>query len=122
MTGISGWYKTSPQFEARRGDIPKLAAKYPTLENLVAVEADFFFAGWYYGMRPGGEVTPLTLKSHNIKTLILSESCVHIDAYRAKQKPRPTIERLLFDDVARLGLVLASPSAPRRRSRLGARA
>ena len=28
VTGISGWYKTTPEFDALRGDIPELAPKY----------------------------------------------------------------------------------------------
>jgi iron complex transport system substrate-binding protein len=47
LTGITGWYKVDPEFKAEQGSIPELAPKYPTLENLVAVEPDFFFAGWY---------------------------------------------------------------------------
>jgi len=98
VTGISGWYKTSPEFDARRGDIPELAPKYPTVENLVAVSPDLFFAGWYYGMRPGGEVTPETLSAQGITTLVLSESCIHLD------KTRPTASMdLLFADMLRLG-------------------
>jgi len=34
LTGITGWYKTSPEFDELRGDIPELAPKYPTIENL----------------------------------------------------------------------------------------
>ena len=61
LTGITGWYKTSEDFDELRGDIPALAPKYPTVENLVGASPDLFFAGWYYGMKPGGEVTPDTL-------------------------------------------------------------
>lgn len=101
VTGISGWYKTSPSFDAARGDIPELAPKYPTVENLVAAKADMFFAGWYYGMKPGGEVTPDTLAPFGIKTLVLSESCVHLD----KDRPEASMD-LLFDDMLRLGKVM----------------
>ncbi|MGR3711846.1 MAG: ABC transporter substrate-binding protein [Shimia sp.] len=101
LTGITGWYKTSPDFDALRGDIPELAPKYPTVENLVAVEPDMFFAGWYYGMKPGGEVTPDTLEPFGIKTMILTESCVHLD----KDRPEASMN-LLFDDVMRLGTVM----------------
>ena len=101
LTGITGWYKTSPEFDTLRGDIPELAPKYPTVENLVAVEPDMFFAGWYYGMKPGGDVTPDTLEPFGIKTLILSESCVHLD----KDRPEASMN-LLFDDVLRLGQVM----------------
>ncbi|WP_245218055.1 ABC transporter substrate-binding protein [Ruegeria sp. HKCCE3926] len=101
LTGISGWYKTSPDFDAQRGDIPELAPKYPTIENLVAVEPDLFFAGWYYGMKPGGDVTPDTLEPFGIKTMILTESCVHLD----EDRPESSMN-LLFDDVLRLGKVM----------------
>ena len=100
LTGITGWYKVGPEFERARGGIPELAPKYPSMENLLAVEPDFFFAGWYYGMKPGGEVTPDTLAIHGIKTLVLSESCVHIDKERA-----PASMALLFDDVLKLGAI-----------------
>ncbi|WP_170401429.1 ABC transporter substrate-binding protein [Ruegeria arenilitoris] len=101
LTGITGWYKTSPEFDTLRGDIPELAPKYPTVENLVAVEPDLFFAGWYYGMKPGGDVTPGTLEPFGIKTMILTESCVHLD----KDRPEASMD-LLFDDVLRLGKVM----------------
>lgn len=101
LTGITGWYKTSPKFDELRGDIPELAPKYPTVENLVAAEPDVFFAGWYYGMKPGGDVTPDTLAPFGIKTMILTESCVHLD----KDRPEASMN-LLFDDVIRLGTVM----------------
>ncbi len=101
LTGITGWYKTSPDFDALRGDIPELAPKYPTVENLVAVEPDLFFAGWYYGMKPGGDVTPDTLEPFGIKTMVLTESCVHLD----KDRPEASMD-LLFGDVLRLGKVM----------------
>ncbi|WP_245223154.1 MULTISPECIES: ABC transporter substrate-binding protein [unclassified Ruegeria] len=101
LTGITGWYKTSPDFDAQRGDIPELAPKYPTVENLVSVEPDMFFAGWYYGMQPGGEVTPDTLEPFGIKTMVLTESCVHLN----KDRPEASMD-LLFDDVLRLGQVM----------------
>lgn len=101
LTGITGWYKTSPEFDTLRGDIPELAPKYPSVENLVAVEPDLFFAGWYYGMKPGGDVTPDTLAPFGIKTMILTESCVHLD----KDRPEASMD-LLFTDVLRLGKVM----------------
>ena len=68
VTGISGWYKTTSKFDDQRGNIPELAPKYPSIENLVAATPDLFYAGWYYGMKPGGEVTPETLTPYGIKT------------------------------------------------------
>lgn len=100
VTGITGWYKTSEAFNERLGDIPELAPKYPTMENLVAAQPDLFFAGWYYGMRPGGEVTPETLSEQGVKTLVLSESCIHLN----KDRPEASMD-LLFDDTMRLGKI-----------------
>lgn len=100
VTGITGWYKVGPEFAKQQGSIPELAPKYPTLENLIAAKTDFFFAGWYYGMKPGGEVTPDTLAAKGIKTFVLSESCVHLD----KSRPRATMA-LLYDDEIALGKI-----------------
>jgi iron complex transport system substrate-binding protein len=98
VSGISGWYKNIPEFTQQRGTIPELAPKYPTIENLLAVNPDLFFAGWNYGLR--GDVTPQALAKFNIKTLILSESCIHVDNHR----PRASLD-LLYDDMIRLGKV-----------------
>ncbi len=102
LTGITGWYKVGDEFKAQQGDIPELAPKYPTLELLLAADTDLFFAGWYYGMKPGGEVTPDILKKHNIPTLILTESCIHTD----KSRPAATMD-LLYGDMLRLGKIFA---------------
>lgn len=101
LTGITGWYKTSADFDELRGDIPELAPKYPTVENLVAADPQMFFAGWYYGMKPGGDVTPDTLAPFGIKTMVLTESCVHLN----KNRPEASMD-LLFDDMMRLGTVM----------------
>lgn len=96
VTGISGWYKTTPEFKAEQGSIPELAPKYPTLETLVGANADFFFAGWYYGMKPGGDVTPDTLKDKGIATYVLSESCAQVD----KTRPKASMDLLYRDELA----------------------
>jgi len=100
LTGITGWYKTSPLFDEQRQGIPELASKNPSLENIISVNPDLFFAGWNYGMRIGEGVTPQGLARFNINTLELSESCVHLgnqadDANMA----------LLYNDMIRLGAV-----------------
>ncbi len=96
VTGISGWYKVTPEFKAAQGTVPELAPKYPTLETLLAADADFFFAGWYYGMRPGGDVTPDTLAAKGIKTYVLTESCAQID----KSRSRASMDLLYTDEFA----------------------
>jgi iron complex transport system substrate-binding protein len=100
VSGITGWYKTGPEFKAALGSIPEIAPKYPTLENVLSVNPDFFFAGWNYGMKVGGEVTPTTLAKYNIKTLVLSESCIHVN----KQRPAASMD-LLYTDFIKLGTI-----------------
>jgi len=79
-TGISGWKTLDAQMREGVAELPELSAKYPTKEVLVGAEPDFFFAGWNYGMKVGGEVTPETLEPFGIKTYELTESCIHIGA------------------------------------------
>ncbi|WP_029412491.1 ABC transporter substrate-binding protein [Paracidovorax oryzae] len=101
VTGITGWYKQTGEALLRTLDgVPELAPKYPTMETLVAARPELFFAGWYYGMQPGGEVTPATLARRGIQTLVLTESCAQNQA----DKPRATMD-LLYGDVLRLGQV-----------------
>ncbi len=100
VTGITGWYKLDDAFKQQQGSIPELAPKYPTIENLVAASPDFFFAGWNYGMKPGGDVTPDTLAPYGIKTLVLTESCVHLD----KNRPAASMD-LLYGDIEKLGKI-----------------
>lgn len=100
VTGITGWYKVTPAFAAAQGAIPELAPKYPTLETLVGADADFFFAGWYYGMKPGGDVTPDTLAARGIQTYVLTESCAQVD----RSRPRAAMD-LLYGDVEALGAI-----------------
>jgi iron complex transport system substrate-binding protein len=100
IIGVSGWYKTTPDFDAARGAIPELAPKYGSLETLIAAKADFFLAGWYYGMTPDGPVTPDTLARVAIPTYVLTESCAHIDKPRVKASME-----LLYTDELALGAI-----------------
>lgn len=77
-TGISGWKTLDEDMRAGVEELPELSAKYPSKEVLVGADADFFFAGWNYGMKVGGEVTPETLAPFGIKVYELTESCAHI--------------------------------------------
>ena len=78
FTGISGWNKLDEEMREGVKELPELSSKYPSKEVLVGAEADFFFAGWNYGMKVGGEVTPETLAPFGIKVYELTESCSHI--------------------------------------------
>ncbi|MEO1549205.1 MAG: ABC transporter substrate-binding protein [Pseudomonadota bacterium] len=77
-TGISGWKTLDAQMRAGVAELPELAAKYPSKEVIVGADADFFFAGWNYGMKVGGDVTPQTLAPFGVDVYELTESCIHI--------------------------------------------
>ncbi|WP_159567286.1 ABC transporter substrate-binding protein [Budvicia diplopodorum] len=100
LTGITGWYKMTPEFQKKMGQIPELAPKYPSLETLLAANTDFFFAGWNYGMKVGGDVTPEKLSPYGISTFVLSESCIF-----AGVKPPKASMDLLYNDQHTLGKI-----------------
>lgn len=77
-TGISGWKTLDEEMRSGVEQLPELAPKYPSKEVLIGADADFYFAGWNYGMKVGGEVTPDTLEPFGIQVYELSESCAHI--------------------------------------------
>lgn len=98
-TGISGWKTLDEEMRAGVEQLPELAAKYPSKEVLVGADADFFFAGWNYGMKVGGEVTPETLEPFGIKVYELTESCTHI-----MDKDKASIEDM-YTDLLNLGRI-----------------
>jgi len=98
-TGISGWKTLDEEMRAGVEELPELSAKYPSKEVLVGADADFFFAGWNYGMKVGGEVTPETLEPFGIKVYELTESCTHI-----MDKEKASIEDM-YADLMNLGRI-----------------
>lgn len=98
-TGVSGWKTLDEKLREGVKELPELSPKYPTKEVLLNADADFYFAGWNYGMKVGGEVTPDTLAPFNIKVYELTESCIHIMA-----KAKPTMDDM-FVDLLNLGRI-----------------
>ncbi|OLP42397.1 ABC transporter substrate-binding protein [Rhizobium oryziradicis] len=98
-TGVSGWKTLDEKLRDGIQQLPELSAKYPTKEVLLNADADFYFAGWNYGMKVGGEVTPETLAPLGIKVYELTESCIHI-----MQKQKPTMDDM-FVDLLNLGTI-----------------
>lgn len=98
-TGISGWKTLDASLREGVKELPELSPKYPSKEVLLEADADFYFAGWNYGMKVGGEVTPETLSPFGIKVYELTESCSHIMA-----KAKPTMDDM-FVDLLNLGKI-----------------
>ena len=100
-SGVSGWKTPTPELQADLDDLPELASRYPSLENLLDAGADFFFAGWNYGMRIGGEVTPASLERFGIPVYELSESCAHVMPDRVASLDD------VYNDLRNLGRIFA---------------
>ena len=98
-TGISGWKTLDEEMRAGVEELPELSAKYPSKEVLIGADADFFFAGWNYGMKVGGEVTPETLAPFDIKVYELTESCIHIG-----EKDAASMDDM-YNDILNLGAI-----------------
>ncbi|MBN8952358.1 MULTISPECIES: ABC transporter substrate-binding protein [unclassified Rhizobium] len=98
-TGVSGWKTLDEKLREGVKELPELSPKYPSKEVLLGANADFFFAGWNYGMKVGGEVTPETLAPLGIKVYELTESCIFV-----MQKNKPTMDDM-FVDLLNLGKI-----------------
>lgn len=101
-TGISGWNKLDETMRTGVAELPELSEQYPSKEVLIGAEADFYFAGWNYGMRVGGEVTPETLAPFGIQVYELTESCIHIG--QEGQRTAASMDDL-YTDLRNLGAI-----------------
>jgi len=91
-TGVSGWKTLDETLREGVAELPELSPEYPSKEVLLGADADFFFAGWNYGMRVGGEVTPESLAAFDIAVYELTESCIHV-----MDKPKASMDDLYVD-------------------------
>ena len=91
-SGVSAHHKMGDDIAIQVGKLPEIAPKYPTQENLLNVDADFYFAGWNYGMEVGGIMTPATLAQVGIKTYAIKESCAHV-----QKRSQVTLEDTFYD-------------------------
>ncbi|AZE46354.1 iron complex transport system, periplasmic substrate-binding component [Pseudomonas chlororaphis] len=98
-SGISGWKAVTPEMQAILDGLPELAAKYPSVETLLDANVDFFFAGWDYGMRVGGDLTPQTLTPLGINVLELTESCAFV-----MKRPPASLDDT-YNDLRNLGRI-----------------
>lgn len=74
-----------------------VSSNYFTLEQLVGLHPDFLFAGWNYGLQVGTNLTPQYFSRFGIKTLVLGESCAHVE-------PTQTVSiDETYDDLSNLG-------------------
>jgi iron complex transport system substrate-binding protein len=77
-----------------------VSSDYFTLEKLVGLHPDFLFAGWNYGLQAGTRLTPAGLAKFGIETLVLTESCAHVQA----SKQTVSIDNT-YQDLTNLGKI-----------------
>ena len=98
-SGVTGWKSVTPEMAQILDGLPELASKYPSVETLLNANVDFFFAGWDYGMRVGGDLTPQTLQPLGINVYELTESCAFV-----MKRPPATLEDT-YNDLRNLGKI-----------------
>ncbi|MDD2060174.1 ABC transporter substrate-binding protein [Pseudomonas sp. GD03860] len=98
-SGVSGWKAVTPQLRRELDGLPELASKYPSVETLLDANVDFFFAGWDYGMRVGGDLTPQSLAPLGIAVYELTESCAFV-----MKRPAASLEDT-YTDLRNLGRI-----------------
>ncbi|SEC91973.1 iron complex transport system substrate-binding protein [Pseudomonas saponiphila] len=98
-SGVSGWKAVTPEMSSLLDGLPELAAKYPSVETLLNANVDFLFAGWDYGMRIGGDLTPQTLAPLGINVYELTESCAFV-----MKRPAASLEDT-YNDLRNLGRI-----------------
>ena len=100
-TGFTATKHRDPWISEALQGVPQLASRYPSVETLLAVDADLFFAGWNYGMRIGGPLTPTSLAAFGIPVYELSESCSWI-----MKQPRASLDDV-YRDLSNLGRIFS---------------
>lgn len=98
-SGVSGWKAVTPQMSTLLDGLPELAVKYPSVETLLNANVDFLFAGWDYGMRVGGDLTPQTLAPLGINVYELTESCAFV-----MKRPAASLDDT-YNDLRNLGRI-----------------
>ncbi|WP_265531450.1 ABC transporter substrate-binding protein [Pseudomonas saponiphila] len=98
-SGVSGWKAVTPEMSSLLDGLPELAAKYPSVETLLNANVDFLFAGWDYGMRIGGDLTPQTLAPLGINVYELTESCAFV-----MKRPAASLDDT-YNDLRNLGRI-----------------
>jgi len=103
-SGVTAYNKISPTLATQISGLPEIAIKQPSVENLLNIEADFFFSGWNYGMPVGGPTTPKSLAQFGIKTYLIKESCAHV-----QNKVDASLDDTFYD-IRALGKIFAIES------------
>ncbi len=99
FSGISDKGQIRSDLQPSLSDLQQLSSERATVEDLLGVNADFYFAGWNYGLKVNGDVTPHRLEQFGIQVYELTESCIHLGP-----KPEISLEDM-YKDLMTLGKI-----------------
>lgn len=101
IAGIGGGEKEIVAPPGVMEKIHEFSELYPTTEAILGQNADFYFAGWQYGLSEP-DLTPKKLAQLGVKTYVLYESCIQIG-------PRPPISMdTMYADILALGRIFGN--------------
>ncbi len=89
-----------PEYLTGFRKVRDVSSDYFTLEQLVGLHPDFLFAGWNYGLEVGTNLSPQGLAKYGIKTLVLTESCAHVEPGKTSVSINDT-----YQDLRNLGTI-----------------
>ena len=98
-----------PGYLAGFHKVRDVSSNYFTLEQLVGLHPDFLFAGWNYGLEVGTNLSPQGLAKYGIKTLVLTESCAHVEPGKTSVSINDT-----YQDIRNLGAIFGVQSRAQR--------
>ena len=99
FSGVRNKTEILPILQSKLSNLAEVSPDYATTEDLLGINADFYFAGWNYGLRVNGEVSPENLGRFGIKVYELTESCIHLG-----EQQEVTLQTF-YTDVLNLGKI-----------------
>jgi len=97
-------HKIADEYRDAWNELDHASPDYPELEPLVALNPDFVFSGWAWGLSESKNLTPDNLDSKGIKTYILSESC-DWGPGGATSTTQATLDSTTYADLTNLGKI-----------------
>jgi len=89
--------------------VPNLPTTAFTPEGIVGQRPDFVFAGWGYGFETGTTLTPTTLATQGIKSLVLTGSCPNADTTGGQESGHSNNIDSTYQDLRNLGRIFNVP-------------
>lgn len=97
--GIFGWKMFDEEMCVGVEELLEFLVKYLIKEVLIGVDVDFFFVGWNYGMKVGGEVIFEIFVFFGIDVYELIESCIYIS-----EKGKVSMDDM-YNDILNFGVI-----------------